>query len=61
MKKRLLALMTVSYTHLDVYKRQVHQGELLILEFLSDIFLYGFRVFPDKFDVQHCFSPTFFI
>ena len=29
----------------------VHQGELGILEFFTDVFLYGFRIFTDKFNV----------
>ena len=31
----------------------VHQGQLLILELLLDVFLYHVGVFPDKLDIQH--------
>ena len=34
----------------------VHQGELLLLEFLFDVLLYGFGILPDKTDVKHCSS-----
>ena len=31
----------------------VHHGQLLILEFLFDVFLDDLRIFPDKLDVEH--------
>ena len=31
----------------------VHQRQLGILELLADVFLDGFRVLPDKFDIKH--------
>ena len=37
----------------------VHQGELGVLEFLADVFLNGFRIVPDKFDIKHGFYRTF--
>ena len=39
----------------------VHQGELLLLEFLFDVLLYGLGIFPDKTDVQHSFSFSFVV
>ena len=35
----------------------VYQGELGVLKFLADIFLDGFRVIPDKFDIKHGNAP----
>ena len=35
----------------------VHQGQLLVLEFLADVFLYGLGIFPDEFDIEHIVSP----
>ena len=37
----------------------VHQGELGVLELLADVFLNGFRIVPDKFDIKHGFYRTF--
>ena len=31
----------------------VHQRQLGVLELLADVFLDGFRVLPDKFDIKH--------
>ena len=46
----------------------VHQGQLLILELLLDVFLYHVGVFPDKLDIQHglflqycCFGVSFIV
>ena len=39
----------------------VHQGELFLLEFLLDVFLYSHGVLPDKTNVEHSFSFSFVV
>ena len=40
----------------------VHQGELLVLEFLLNVFLHSLRVLPDESNVKHgIFSPSIII
>ena len=39
----------------------VHQGKLLILKFLFDVFLYQFRVFSYKTYIMHVLFSSFFI
>ena len=31
----------------------IHEGELLVLELLADVFLDDIGIFPDKFDIKH--------
>ena len=39
----------------------VHQGKLLILKLLSDIFLYRFWILPQKLNVNHAFISSLFL